>query len=75
VGIDIGRCILLVPSRDLLFLTFRQFEEMQHDNAAQRITLQKAPAKSLFCLQILIYQKALPIGIQYWPSLELVVYF
>jgi hypothetical protein len=29
-------------------LTYRQFEEMQHDNAAQRVTLQKAPAKSSF---------------------------
>jgi len=47
-------------------LTFRQFEEMQQDNAAQRVTLQKAPAKSSFCPQTLIYQKALPIGIQYW---------
>jgi hypothetical protein len=32
-------------------LTFRQFEEMQQDNAVQRVTLQKAPAKSSFCLQ------------------------
>jgi hypothetical protein len=54
---------LLVPSRNLIFLAFRQFEEMHHDNAAQRVTLQKAPAKSSFCLQTLIYQKALPIGI------------
>jgi len=53
-----------------LLLTFRQFEEMQHDNAAQLVTLQKALAKSSFCLQTLIYQKALPIGIQRWQFIS-----
>jgi hypothetical protein len=61
VGIDIGRCVFVRQSA---------LEEMQRDNAAQRVALQKAPAKSSFCLQILIYQKALPIGIQCWQFIS-----
>jgi hypothetical protein len=35
----IGRYILLVLSPNLLFLTFSQFKEIQHNNAAQRVIL------------------------------------
>jgi hypothetical protein len=43
---------------------------MQHDNAAQRVTLQKAPAKFSFCLQNIDLSKALPISIQCWQFIS-----